>query len=93
MNTLALVVALASVPSQTSQANKALEEAVLECGLQSGGKVTMGVALEHGKVKSVKPVFKNVREASVRECVVDVTRGYQFDLTGPERFTIVVNAD
>ncbi|MFT3710443.1 MAG: hypothetical protein QM817_22700 [Archangium sp.] len=91
MNTLALLVAIASVPSQSAVSNKALEDAVLACGMQSGGKVTMGVALEHGKVKSVKPVFKNVREASVRECVLEVTRGYQFDLTGPERFTIVVS--
>jgi hypothetical protein len=91
MNTLALLVALASVPSQSALANKTLEEAVLACGLQSGGKVTMGIALEHGKVKRVKPVFKNVREAAVRECVLEVTRGYQFELTGPERFTVVVS--
>ncbi|MBL8910497.1 MAG: hypothetical protein JNM17_07310 [Archangium sp.] len=90
MNTLALLVAIASVPSQSALQNKALTDAVLACGLEAGGKVTMGIAIEHGKVKSVRPVFKNVREASVRECVMEVTRGYQFDLTGPERFTIVV---
>lgn len=90
MNTLALLVAIASVPSQSMVQNKALTDAVLACGLEAGGKVTLGIALEHGKAKSVRPVFKNVREASVRECVMEVTRGYQFEINGPERFTIVV---
>jgi hypothetical protein len=87
MNLLALVAVLSSAPGPQSS----LEQAVRACGMQSGDKVTLGVTLAHGKVKSVRTVFKNVAEQSVRECVVGAARAHEFGAQAPERFTLTVS--
>lgn len=87
MRILALAVVLLGVNAVASS----LEEKILACGLENGAKVTLGVAIENGKVKSVRPVFKSVREPEVRECVLLATRSHSWEREN-DRFTVVVTA-
>ncbi len=88
MRTLAVVLVLCSGVNALASS---LEDKILACGLESGAKVTLGVAIENGKVKSVRPVFKSVREPEVRECVLVATRSHSYERAN-DRFTVVVSA-
>ena len=80
MRTLAVVLVVCCVNAMPSSREDKL--------LERGAKVTLGVAIENGKVKSVRPVFKSVREPEVRECVLVATRSHSYE----DRFTVVVSA-